>query len=113
MVTPSLRQRLGLVPAPSGRAEQRALLAARSASLLFVFQSGLALTASAIGGTLGLGIVVATAVSLAVAALIFCAYERLPWLVSQLLAFAGVGVAAFLVLSQPTASATPSSSSRR
>ena len=100
-VTPSLQQRLGFAPAPPGRAEQRALLAARSASLLFVVQSALALSASAIGGTLGSGVVVAVAVTLVAAVLIFFAYERLPWLVSQLLALAGVGVAAFLVLSQP------------
>lgn len=100
-MTPSLQQRLGLAPPPSGRAEQRALLAARSATLLFVVQSVLALGAAAIGGTLGSRVLAAAAVSLAVAALILCAYERLPWLVSQLLALAGVGVAAFLVLSQP------------
>ena len=101
MVTPSLRQRLGLVPADQSRAEQRALLAARSASFLFAVQSLLALTAAAIGGTLGAGVVVSVAVSLSAAVLIFCAYERLPWLANQLLALGGVGVAAFLVLTQP------------
>ena len=100
-MTPTLKQRLGLVTGPAGRAEQRALLAARSASLLFVVQSALAFTASAIGGTLGMGVVVVVAVTVAAGILIFCAYERLPWVVSQLLAVAGVGAAAFLVLSQP------------
>ncbi len=100
-MTPSLRQRLGLAPATLSRSDQRALLAARSASFLFAVQSALALTAAAIGGTLGPGVLAAVAATLFFGALVFCAYERLPWLVNQLLALGGVGVAAFLVLTQP------------
>ena len=100
-MTPSLTQRLGLAPVELGRSEQRALLAARSACVLFSIQSVLALTAASVGGTLGAGIVVAAALTFAMALVVFCAYERLPWVVSQLLALGGVSVAAFLVLHQP------------
>ena len=101
MVTPSLQQRLGLAPSRLGRAERRALLAARSASVLFAIQSALALSAAAIGGTLSASVAVAATVTLGFGLLIFCAYERLPWLVNQLLALGAVGVASFLVLQQP------------
>ncbi|MEO5577296.1 MAG: GGDEF domain-containing protein [Gaiellaceae bacterium] len=99
-MAPSLRQRLGLAPVRLGRAEERALLAARSASFLYVVQSALALAAAAIGGTVGVGVVAAASATLSFALLIFCAYERLPWAASQLLAVGGVGAASLLVLTQ-------------
>jgi diguanylate cyclase (GGDEF)-like protein/PAS domain S-box-containing protein len=101
VVTPSLTQRLGLAPVDLGRAEQRALLAARSACVLFSIQSVLALAAASIGGTLGAGVVGAAVLTFCMALVVFCAYERLPWVVSQLLALGGVVVAAFLVVHQP------------
>jgi diguanylate cyclase (GGDEF)-like protein/PAS domain S-box-containing protein len=100
-VTPSLKQRLGLAPVKLGPSEQRALLAARAACVLFSFQCLLALAAAAIGGTLGAAVFGAAAFTFLMALLVFCAYERLPWVVSQLLALGGVAVAAFLVVHQP------------
>ena len=100
-MTPSLQQRLGLAPLALERSQQRALLAARAASVLFSIQCLLALTAAAIGGTLGPAVVGAAVFTFGMALLVFLAYERLPWVANQLLASGGVLVAAFLVVQQP------------
>jgi diguanylate cyclase (GGDEF)-like protein/PAS domain S-box-containing protein len=101
-VTPTLRQRLGLAPARLAAADGRALLAARAASVLFAIQSGLALAAAAVGGSLGWEVAAGASAAAVVSLLVFVAYERLPWLVSQLLAVGGSAVAAFLVFTQPS-----------
>jgi diguanylate cyclase (GGDEF)-like protein len=100
-VTPTIAQRVGLAPAQLGRTERRALLASRAAALLFAVQSALALGAAATGHALGAPVVLAAAAGVLFALLILLAYERLPWYVSQLLAFGGGAVVAFLVVTQP------------
>ena len=82
-------------------ADQRALLAARAASVLFAVQSALALVATAAGGALGGTVLVCAGVAVAAGVLILLTYEHLPWIVIQLLAAGGIAIAAVLVLSQP------------
>jgi diguanylate cyclase (GGDEF)-like protein/PAS domain S-box-containing protein len=100
-VTPTFRQRLGLDTFQLPQAERRALVAARAASLLFAVQSVLAIAAAAAGGALGPPVLVCAATTSVAGLLILLAYERLPWIVNQLLAAVGVVVVAALVLVQP------------
>ena len=100
-MTPTFRQRLGLAPVRLGPGERRALLAARSASVLYAIQSALALTAALAAGTLGPVVLASAAGTLILSGVILLAYERLPWLVSQLLAVAGSVVVTLLVFTQP------------
>ena len=100
-MAPTFRQRLGLVPVRLEQADRRALLAARSAAVLYAIQSALALAAALAGGTLGWIVVASATGTLALSGLILLAYERVPRLVSQLLALAGSVIVTLLILTQP------------
>ena len=100
-MTPTLKQRLGLASVRLAPADRRAFLASRSASILFLIQSALTLAAALAGGTLGPVVVACAGATVGVSLLILLAYERLPWLVSQLLALGGSAIVSLLVFTQP------------
>ena len=100
-MTPTLAQRLWLKPVSLPPAEQRRLVSARAAFLLFFIQPTLGLAAAATTATIDGIVLGATAVSYGLAVLVLGFYERLPALVKALAATAGALVISSFVYSQP------------
>jgi diguanylate cyclase (GGDEF)-like protein/PAS domain S-box-containing protein len=101
-VTPTIKQRLGLAPLELSVEARRTLLAARAAALSFATLATLVFAAAAVGRELGGPALIATVTAGALAALLVCAYERLPRQANRLIAFAGMAVIAQLTFFQPS-----------